>query len=93
MPAGRKRRTLENHFDRVLRGGIGDRVLVFDSDAALEAAEIAAKLRKTGIAFEIRDLQIAGIVAGRRGTLATRNTRHFAETGITLINPWEDQAS
>jgi predicted nucleic acid-binding protein len=37
---------------------------------------------------EIRDVQIAGITAARRAQLATRNTRHFTELGIALIDPW-----
>jgi predicted nucleic acid-binding protein len=37
---------------------------------------------------EIRDTQVAGIAAARRATLATRNTGHFEDTGIGLVNPW-----
>ena len=37
----------------------------------------------------LRDVEIAGIVAARRGTLATRNTRHFIDSGLPLVNPWE----
>lgn len=35
---------------------------------------------------EIRDVQIAGIVAARKAPLATRNVRHFDATGIELID-------
>jgi predicted nucleic acid-binding protein len=37
---------------------------------------------------EIRDVQIAGIAAARKATLATRHTGHFADLGITLVDPW-----
>jgi predicted nucleic acid-binding protein len=37
----------------------------------------------------MRDTQIAGIALARRATLATRNTRHFADLEIKLIDPWE----
>jgi predicted nucleic acid-binding protein len=33
-------------------------------------------------------VQIAGITAARRGTLATRNTRHFTGIGLALVDPW-----
>jgi predicted nucleic acid-binding protein len=36
----------------------------------------------------MRDAQIAGIIAARRATLATRNIRHFADAGITTLDPW-----
>jgi predicted nucleic acid-binding protein len=36
----------------------------------------------------VRDVQIAGIVAAHRATLATRNTRHFENVGVELVDPW-----
>jgi predicted nucleic acid-binding protein len=36
----------------------------------------------------MRDVRTAEIVASRRATLATRNTRHFTDLGIALIEPW-----
>jgi hypothetical protein len=37
---------------------------------------------------EIRDVQIAGIAKARKAMLANRDARHFAETGLPLVNPW-----
>jgi predicted nucleic acid-binding protein len=31
---------------------------------------------------------IAGIVLAQRATLATRNTAHFEDAAIPLVNPW-----
>lgn len=56
--------------------------------AARAAALIAASQRQAGRPIEIRDAQIAGIAAARRATVATRNTRRFANLGITLVDPW-----
>lgn len=64
------------------------RILPFEQTAAYSAASIAARRRRDGRPIEIRDAQIAGIAAARRATLATRNTRHFADLGIALIDPW-----
>jgi hypothetical protein len=36
----------------------------------------------------MRDAQIAGIIAARRATLATRNVLHFADAGVTTVDPW-----
>ena len=52
------------------------------------AAAIAARQRQIGWSVEIRDVQIAGITAARKATLATRNTRHFENLGIILVDPW-----
>jgi predicted nucleic acid-binding protein len=31
---------------------------------------------------------IAGIVLAQRATLATRNTAHFEDIAVSVINPW-----
>jgi toxin FitB len=60
----------------------------FDRPAAEAASLVAAKQRRAGRPTEIRDVQIAGIVAARKATLATRNTKHFEEIGLMVVNPW-----
>ena len=35
-----------------------------------------------------RDTFIAGIAIARRAQLATRNTRHFADLSLAVIDPW-----
>jgi predicted nucleic acid-binding protein len=44
-----------------------------------------------GRSADFRDVQIAGIAASRRATVATRNVRHFEGAGVELVNPWEGQ--
>jgi predicted nucleic acid-binding protein len=85
---GRRRRQLEDAFDRLLQDDFEGRILPFERSAAQEAASVAARRRQVGRPVEIRDAQIAGIVAARRATLATRNTRHFTDLGIALVDPW-----
>jgi predicted nucleic acid-binding protein len=75
---------LHRVIDEILDG----RVLQFDRTAAETAATIAAGQRQIGRSVEIRDVQIAGIAAARKATLATRNTHHFTDLGITLVDPW-----
>jgi toxin FitB len=88
LTPGRRRRQLENAFARALNEDFEGRVLPFEQIAAREAALIGARLRRDGRSIEIRDAQIAGIVTARRATLATRNTRHFADLDIALLDPW-----
>jgi predicted nucleic acid-binding protein len=92
LATGRRRRQLEETFDTALEEDFEGRVLAFDRAAAQAAATIAAEQRRRGRPVEIRDVQIAGIVAARKATLATRNTRHFAETGATLVDPWSPRS-
>lgn len=88
LARGRRRRLLEDAFARALEEDFEGRVLPFDQMSAHTAAAIAAKQRAAGRPVEIRDVQIAGIAAARKAALATRNTRHFADFGIRLVNPW-----
>ena len=89
LPAGRRRRRLEEAFDAALTEDFGGRVLGFDQSAAIEAGRMAARQRRGGRPVEIRDVEIAGIVAARRCALATRSQRHFEGLGLSLIDPWD----
>jgi predicted nucleic acid-binding protein len=88
LPLGRRRRSLEDAFARLLMEDLEGRVIAFDQPAAQAAAAIAARQRRSGTPIEIRDVQIAGIATARKATIATRNTRHFAGLDISLIDPW-----
>lgn len=88
LPIGRRRQQLETAFAYCLKEDLHERVLDFDRDAAYRAAEMAAQRTAAGRPLDFRDIEIAGIVAARRATLATRNTRHFENLGIDLVDPW-----
>lgn len=88
LPAGRRRRMLQEAFARLLEEDLENRVLDFDSAAATEAAALAAERRRTGRPVDMRDTQIAGIALARRATLATRNVRHFADLKVPVVDPW-----
>jgi len=89
LPAGRKRKALQDAFARLLEEDLQNRVLDFDAAAATEAAALAATRQRTGRPVDLRDTQIAGIALARRATLATRNVRHFADLDVPLIDPWQ----
>jgi predicted nucleic acid-binding protein len=90
MPAGRRRDQMTVEFEAVLREDIDGRYLPFDTAAAEQAAELLARRKALGRPVDFRDAMIAGIVLASRATLATRNTAHFADASITVINPWQD---
>lgn len=88
LAPGKRRTFLDQAFTRVLDQVLERRILDFDAPAAKAAADLAAKLRSQGRSIEMRDLLIAGVVAGRSAKLATNNTRHFLHAGIDLVDPW-----
>ena len=89
LPDGKRRAALASGFERLLEEDLQNRVLDFDTGAAIEAAELAARRQRAGRPVDIRDAQIAGIALARRATLATRNARHFADLKINVIDPWQ----
>jgi toxin FitB len=90
LPQSKRRAQLETALERNLHEDLGARILDFDRSAAHEAAVLAAQRQRAGLPMEFRDAEIAGIVASRRATLATRNIRHFENLGIELVNPWTE---
>ena len=88
LPDGERKTALQNAFHQAVYEDMQGRILDFDAPAAAAAGTIAARQRALGRPVDMRDAQIAGIIAARRATLATRNIRHFADTGLALVDPW-----
>ena len=88
LPEGGRRRGLAEAAERAFGGLFAGRVLPFDSAAARIYAEVAAARRASGRPLSQTDGQIAAIARSRGMTVATRNVRDFAETGIEVIDPW-----
>ncbi|MFZ1086807.1 MAG: type II toxin-antitoxin system VapC family toxin [Terracidiphilus sp.] len=89
MPAGKRRAALEAKFELLLQSAFDGKILHFDSDSALRAAELCADRRKRGRPVDARDTMIAGIVLAAQAKLATRNVKHFEEIAPSVVNPFE----
>jgi toxin FitB len=61
----------------------------FDADAAIWYATIVAHRDRLGLPIDGVDAQIAAICRTRGAALATRNGKDFRETGIDVIDPWQ----
>jgi toxin FitB len=88
LPAGRKRTALQNALDQRMMPLFEGRILHFDAKAAHVFATLSAKLQVSGGTISFADCAIAAIALTHGFTLATRNTRDFKNTGITLLDPW-----
>jgi predicted nucleic acid-binding protein len=89
MTKGRRQDALIRSFELMLKSMIEGRIASFDAEAGIQAAELMAQRKRTGRPVEVRDTMIAGIVLANRATLATRNTQHFEDLPVTVINPWK----
>lgn len=91
LASGQRRSLLQERFEALLKDDMQNRVLPFDSNAAFQAAQLAADRKASGCPVDMRDTFIAGIALARRATLVTRNVRHFDDLSIPVVNPWGDK--
>jgi predicted nucleic acid-binding protein len=88
LPSGKRRLQLIQDFEDVLAEEVGDRIAPFDTIAAQHAADLMESRHKRGRPKELRDTMIAGIALAHNATLATRNTPHFRDLSVPVIDPW-----
>ncbi|HKM47992.1 MAG TPA: type II toxin-antitoxin system VapC family toxin [Terriglobales bacterium] len=87
LATGRRRTLLTEAFEKLL-ARMGQRVATFDTAAAGQASELMAARHRKGRPVDLRDTMIAGIAIAQHATLATRNTVHFEDAPIPLVDPW-----
>ena len=74
------------HDDLVLR--IADRLLPFDTSAAVAFGSLRAKLKRSGELIGERDMLIAAHALALDVPLVTRDIGDMARTGAVIIDPW-----
>jgi predicted nucleic acid-binding protein len=92
LPEGRRRLTLHQAANEIF-AAFPRQVLPFDLAAATAYTDVVAGRERDGNPISGFDAQIAGICRSQAATLATRNTKDFTDTGITLIDPWQEPTS
>ena len=65
-----------------------ERTLGVGADIARLCGQIRARTRRAGIQIDLADGLIAATAIHHGMAVMTRNVRHFAPTGVEVINPW-----
>jgi len=89
MPAGRRRRELDQLISNAEKDLFSDRLLPLDRESAYEFGRIVAKRAAIGRPILPMDALIAAIALANRMAIATRDIDGFTNLGIDLINPFE----
>jgi predicted nucleic acid-binding protein len=89
LSESRRRHSLENAFNAVLREAFAQRILSFDETAAYNYGKIMSHRKEIGRPMSILDGQIAAIAFTHEKTIATRNIRDFSDCRLKLVNPFE----
>jgi len=92
LPDGRRKDSLLATATEVFTE-FTDSIQPFDADAAIWYATILARRDRLGLPIDGFDAQIAAICRTRGAALATRNAEDFRETGIDVIDPWQEGRS
>ena len=92
MALGPKRNRLQLWFDQLCRD-FEERILVTDETVWRTWSRLRVSCQVIGRPQADLDLLIAATAATHQLPLVTRNTRHFEDTGIRLVNPWADSPS
>lgn len=88
LPAGRRRDDVGQRIELLLSDTFAGAVLVVDAGSAVHYAEVVAARAAAGRPIGTVDALIAAVCRQHGATLATRNTRDFTGTGVTLADPW-----
>ena len=86
--------TRRAHYARVLaelRTEYHRRIAAIGEPEAAAYLALHKTLKATGQSIDPPDALIAATALANGWTLASRNTKHLARTGVTLINPWHHQ--
>ena len=89
MPFGKRRRLLEEQFEKFLATAFESRILSFDELAARKYGEVKGHRKEIGRPLSDLDAQIAAIARVNGFAIATRNTKDFEACGVELINPFD----
>lgn len=89
LDAGARKESLRAAINRFENELYRERILAFDIAASAEYGRLVAARRKIGRPIDQMDAFVAAIALSQGAILATRNTKHFADLGLELINPFE----
>lgn len=89
LPEGRRKADLTSRVEGVIQSyRVSGSIIAFDAEAAPHYADIVAARHAAGLPIATGDAQIAAICCARNAVCATRNTKDFVGTGVSLVDPW-----
>jgi predicted nucleic acid-binding protein len=86
LAPGRKRTQLERWFASVRRT---IECLPWDAAVSRRWARLVVEMNKTGKVLPVLDSMIAATALEHNLTVATHNVRHFRNTGVQVIDPFD----
>lgn len=88
LSASARRMRYELWFEREILARYADRIIMLNTAVMLRWGAFVATLTARGWVLPAFGSLVAATALTHHMGLVTRNTQHFAETGILPINPW-----
>ena len=88
LEPGRRQRALLQSLRRTEQR-FAQRILPIDTEVARVWGQITAETRDVGREVGATDGLIAATALHHGMAVMTRNVRHFAPTGVEVVNPWQ----
>ena len=89
LPAGKRRRLLEEWIEDTLRPWFANRILPVTEEIVERWGLLGAEAKRRGAVLAVVDGLIAATALEHDLTVLTRNVSDFSGTGVTIVNPWE----
>jgi toxin FitB len=84
----RRRAEVEDWIERYVASAFEDRILPLTLDILTDWLQLGRRLAAKGKQREPVDVLIASTARIHDLIVVTRNTRHFAQTGVLVYDPW-----
>lgn len=92
LDSGARRRQLTEWVEG-LEHHYATHILPVDNEVARTWAQLTADAQRRGIVIPATDGLIAATALIHGMAVMTRNSRHFAATGVNVVDPWQDAAT
>ena len=87
LPAGARKIRFASLIGAI-RAQFASHLVNVEEDDARLSGELRARVERRGGGIRTADALIAASALRRSMRLATRNTKHFLDLGLDLVNPW-----
>ena len=90
LPSSQRRKRLAQWLANDILDRFDGRVLVIDAEVMLRWGTLRAQMEAIGRSLPAIDSIIGAIALVHDLLVVTRNVQDFADTGIQIVNPWQD---